>query len=185
MIDEVYEDLDTNFEKAFSALRRELARVRSGRANVNILDNIRVQYYGQPTLLNQVASLQVPEARLITIKPWEQNLLKDIERAIQLSDLGLNPSNDGTIIRLAIPQLTEERRKALVRQVQRSGEDAKVSVRNNRRDANAMLKELEKDSGITEDDLERALKEVQRLTDAATEKVDEVIQAKETELMEV
>jgi len=185
VVDEVYEELEVIFEKAFTALRRELARVRSGRANVNLLDNIRVQYYGQPTPLSQIASLQVPEARMITIKPWEQNLLKDIERALQQSDLGLNPSNDGTIIRLVIPQLTEERRKALVRQVERNGEDAKVSVRNSRRDANAMLKSLEKDSDITEDDLERALKEVQKRTDAATAKVDAVIADKESELLEV
>ncbi len=185
MVDEVYEELETSFEKAFTALRRELARIRSGRANVNLLDNIRVQYYGQPTLLSQVASLQVPEPRLITIKPWEANLLKDIERAINQSDLGLNPSNDGTIIRLSIPPLTEERRKVLVRQVQRNGEDAKISLRNSRRDANAMLKDLEKDSDITEDDLGRALKEVQKRTDDATGRVDTVISAKETELLEV
>lgn len=185
MLEEVYEELESSFEGAFSALRRELARIRSGRANVNLLDNIRVQYYGQPTLLSQVASLQVPEARLITIKPWEGNLLKDIERAINQSDLGLNPSNDGTIIRLSIPPLTEERRKLLVRQVHRNGEDAKISLRNSRRDANAMLKDLEKESEITEDQLGRGLKEVQKRTDDASTRVDAVIAAKEAELLEV
>ena len=185
MVDEVYEELEANFEKAFNALRRELARVRSGRANVNLLDNIRVQYYGQPTPLNQVASVQVPEARMITIKPWEGNLLKDIERALQQSDLGLNPSNDGTIIRLTIPQLTEDRRKQLVKLVQKHGEDAKISCRNSRRDGNAMLKELEKDSDITEDDLARSLKEVQKRTDDAVAKVESIVGQKESELLEV
>ncbi len=185
VIDEVYEELAQSFEKAYSALRRELARVRSGRANINLLDNIRVQYYGQPTPLSQVAALQVPEARLITIKPWEKNLLGDIERALQQSTLGLNPSNDGNIIRLSIPPLTEERRKDLVKQVRHQGEEAKIAVRNARRDANGNLRDFQKDSEITEDDLERALKEVQVRTDAATAKVDAIIAEKEEELMEV
>ncbi len=185
MIDEVNEELDANFDKAYKALERELARVRSGRANVNILDNIRVQYYGQPTPLSQVAALQVPEARMITIKPWEASLLKDIERALQQSDLGLNPSNDGVIIRLTIPQLTEDRRKQLVRDVHRHGENAKIAVRNARRDGNGVLKASQKDGDITEDDLARALKVVQERTDAATAKVDSMIGAKEAELLEV
>ncbi len=185
LVDEVYKELEAGFEKAFGALSRELARVRSGRANVNLLDNIRISYYGQPTPLNQVASVQVPEARLITIKPWEANLLKDIERALQQSDLGLNPSNDGTIIRLVIPQLTEDRRKQLVRKVGQHGEEAKISCRAARRDANAMLKDLEKDSDITEDDLTRGLKEVQKRTDDATVRVEKIISGKEAELLEL
>lgn len=185
MVEDIYTDLEERFEKAFEALRRELARVRTGRANVNILDGIRVSYYGQPTPLNQVANLQVPEPRMISIKPWEPNLLKEIERAIQLSDLGLNPTNDGQQIRLSIPPLTEERRKSLVKTVHKHGEDAKISIRNARRDANSMLKDLEKDSDITEDDLSRSLKEVQERTDAATAKVDVVIETKEKDLLEV
>lgn len=184
-MDEIYELLGMEFENAYDRLRRELSRVRSGRANPNLLDNIRVSYYGQPTPLNQVAAIQVPEARLMTIKPWEANLLKDIERAIQASDLGLNPSNDGTLIRLAIPALTEESRKKLVKQVQQSGENAKIGVRNARRDANASLKTAEKDSDITEDDLARGLKKVQTLTDEAVAKIEAIIKAKEADLLEV
>ena len=184
-MDEIYEVLGMEFEGAYDHLRRELSRVRSGRANATLLDNVRVPYYGQPTPLNQVAAIQVPEARLITIKPWEANLLKDIERAIQASDLGLNPSNDGTLIRLSIPSLTEESRKKLVKQVQQSGENAKISIRNGRRDANASLKDAEKANDLTEDDLTRALKHVQTLTDAAIEKVDAIVSVKEKDLLEV
>lgn len=184
-MNEIYEMLGLEFDGVTERLRRELSRVRSGRANANLLDNIRVSYYGQPTPLNQVAAIQVPEARLITIKPWEANVLKDIERAIQASDLGLNPSNDGTLIRLSIPSLTEESRKKLVKQVHQSGENAKISARAGRRDANAALKEAEKGNVITEDDLSRALKEVQTLTDAAIVKIDATIEAKEKDLLEV
>lgn len=185
MEEEIFEDLKGSFEKTFAALRRELARVRSGRANVNLLDNIRVPYYGQPTALSQVASMQVPEPRMITIKPWEKTLLGEIERAIQQSSLGLNPANDGTVIRLHIPPLTEDRRKALVKQVGQFGENAKIAARNNRRDANAMLKALQKDGDLTEDDLQKSLKEVQTFTDDATNQIDEIINKKESELMEV
>lgn len=185
MDDDIYDDLNTNFDKAFASLRRELARVRTGRANVNILDGVKVPYYGQPTPLNQVANLQTPEPRLITIKPWEKTMLKEIERALQTANLGLNPSNDGTIIRLAIPQLTEERRKKLAKDVGQRGEDAKVSIRNARRDANSLLEELEKDGDLTEDDLHRGKKKVQDLTDAAIGKVNAIIKKKEEELMEV
>jgi ribosome recycling factor len=185
MEDEIYEDLEANFDKAFSALRREIARVRSGRANVNLLDNIKVPYYGQPTPLAQVAALQVPEPRMITIKPWEKTMVKEIERAIQQSDLGLNPMNDGILIRLVIPALTEERRKKLARQVQQNGENAKISARNSRRDANAMLKAIQKDSEITEDDLARALNSVQDRTDSAIKKIDDIVSKKEAELLEI
>lgn len=185
MEDEIYEDLKATFEKTFSALKRDLARVRSGRANVNLLDNIRVSYYGQPTPLSQVASLQVPEPRTITIKPWEKNLLGDVERAIQQSNLGLNPANDGTVIRLSIPPLTEDRRKELVRTVQKFGETAKISARNSRRDANAMLKALQKDGDLTEDELKKSLDKVQGMTDEATGTIDGIIGRKQEELMEV
>ena len=184
-MDEIYEDLNDSFEKTFGALKRDLARVRTGRANPTLLDNIRVPYYGQPTPLNQVAAIQVPEARMITIKPWEATLLKDIERAIQASDLGLNPNNDGTLIRIAIPALTEQRRKELVKKIHSIGEDAKISARGHRRDARKMLEELEKASEITEDDLKRGYKQVDELTTQATAKVDSIIAAKESELMEV
>lgn len=184
-MDEVYEELELDFEGAFEALRRELARVRSGRAKPNLLDNVRVSYYGQPTPLNQVAAIQVPEARMLTIKPWESNLLGDIERAIQAANLGLNPSNDGTLIRVSIPPLTEESRKKLVRDVHQHGENAKIGVRSARRNANEALKKAEKASDITEDDLARALKKVQDMTDKATAKIDSIVKTKEDDLMEV
>ena len=130
MEDEIFEDLKGNFENAYAALRRELARVRGGRANVNLLDNIRISYYGQPTPLNQVASVQVPEPRVISIKPWEKALLGEIEKALHQANLGITPANDGTVIRLSIPPLTEERRRDLVRNVQQLGENARVSIRN-------------------------------------------------------
>ena len=185
MEEELYEDLKANFEKTFGALRRELSRVRSGRANVNLLDNVKVPYYGEPTAISQVASLQVPEPRMITIKPWEKTMLKEIERALQQSNLGITPSNDGTVIRLSVPPLTEERRRDLARQVQKYGENGKVSVRNSRRDANAMLKALQKDGDLTEDDLKRALENVQTLTDEAVKQLDQIVVSKEEELMEV
>ncbi len=185
MEEELYEDLKANFEKTFGALRRELSRVRSGRANVNLLDNVKVPYYGEPTAISQVASLQVPEPRMITIKPWEKTMLKEIERALQQSNLGITPSNDGTVIRLSVPPLTEERRRDLAKQVQKYGENGKVSVRNSRRDANAMLKALQKDGDLTEDDLKRALDRVQSLTDDAVKQLDEIVGSKEEEIMEV
>lgn len=185
MEDEIYEDLKGSFEKTFGALRRELSRVRSGRANVNLLDNVKVPYYGEPTALSQVASLQVPEPRMITIKPWEKPMLKEIERAIQQSNLGITPSNDGTLIRLSVPPLTEDRRRELAKQVVKLGENGKVSARNARRDANAMLKALQKDGDLTEDDLKRALDQVQTLTDEAVKQLDQIVKTKEEELMEV
>lgn len=185
MEDEIYSELNEKFEDAYRALRRELARVRSGRANVNILDSVRVSYYGQPTPLNQVANLQVPEPRMITIKPWEKSMLSEIEKAIQQANLGFNPSNDGTLLRLAIPPLTEDRRKQLVRQVKEHGENARVSARNARRDANALFDGLEKDGDLSEDGMHRAKKEVQSLTDEAIKKIDAIIAKKEEELMDI
>lgn len=185
MEDEIYDELNQAFDNAYAALRRELARVRTGRANVNVLDSVKVPYYGVPTPLNQVANLQTPDPRQITIKPWEKNMLKEIERAIQTANLGLNPNNDGTLIRIDIPPLTEESRKKKVKQVGESGESAKVSVRNARRDANSLLDQLESDSEITEDQLHRGKKKVQDLTDAAITKIDNIIDRKSKELMEV
>ena len=185
MEQDIYDDLTANFEKTYGALRRDLARIRSGRASANLLDNIRVDYYGQPTAIAQVAAIQVPEPRMITVKPWEKTMLRDIERAIQQSDLGINPANDGTLIRLSVPPLTEERRKKLVKQVHQLGENAKVSARNSRRDANAMIKALQKDGDISEDGRDRSLKKVQQLTDEATAHIDDILGRKESELLEV
>ena len=184
-MEEIFEDLKSNFEQIYQALRRDLSRVRTGRANVNIVDGVRIDYYGSPTPISQVASIQIPEPRMITIKPWESPLLKDIERAIINANLGLAPSNDGTIIRLQIPPLTEERRKDLVKQVLQIGEQAKISARNHRRDANQLLKSYQKDGEITEDDMQRGLKEVQGHTDACVKKIDEIVGKKQDELTEV
>jgi len=185
MDDEIYEDLTANFENAFAALRRELARVSTGRANVNVLDSVKVPYYGVPTPLNQVANLQTPDPRQISIKPWEKNMLKEIERAILTANLGFNPQNDGTLLRINIPALTEESRKKKVKQVAEHGENAKISLRNARRDANTLLDQLEKDSDITEDDLHRGKAKVQELTDESVARVDAIIKKKSAELMEI
>jgi ribosome recycling factor len=185
MQQEINELLKSNFEQTYSALKRDLTRVRTGRANANLLDGVRVDYYGSPTPVSQVAAIQIPEARLVTIKPWEANLLGDIERAIINANLGLSPSNDGTVIRLNIPPLTEERRKELARQVQQLGETAKVSARNHRRDANADLKTLQKDGDLSEDELAKALKDVQGLTDSAIKMIDEILATKQAELEEI
>jgi ribosome recycling factor len=185
MIDEVLEEFSTKIDATVEALQRELARLRTGRANLAMLDGIRVDYYGQLTPLSGVATLAVPDARLITIKPWDKSQIAAIERAIQESDLGINPQNDGEIIRLPIPPLTEERRKEMVRHVKGKGEEHKITVRNARRDAKEMLEELQKASEISEDDLKRALDKVQKLTDAATARIDEIIKKKDEELLTV
>ena len=184
-MDEVIDDLKSSFEQIYQALSKELTRVRTGRATPAILDGVKIDYYNVPTPLSQVASIQVPEARMLTIKPWEMNLLKDIERAIINASLGLSPQNDGTIIRLQIPPLTEERRKDLAKQVQQIGENSKVSARNHRRDANSLLKEYQKEGEISEDELARALKLVQGETDQACTRIDQMIQKKQDELSEV
>lgn len=185
MIKDILNQGQTAMEKSIKALRRDMARVRTGRASTSLLDDIMIDYYGTPTSLSQVASLSVPEPRLITIQPWEKNLIADIERAIYKSDLGLNPSSDGQIIRLPIPALTEERRKEMAKQVRKMGEDARISIRSARREANETLKLLEKDKDITADDLKQGEKEVQQLTDDFVSKVDTVVKDKEQELMEV
>jgi ribosome recycling factor len=185
MIDEVKSEASAGMEKSIEALKRDLGKVRTGRASLSLLDDIRVDYYGTPTLLNQVGTLAVPEPRLITIQPWEKNLIPEIEKAILKADLGLNPSSDGQLIRLVFPPLTEERRKDMVKQVKRMGEDAKIGVRNARRDANDTLKKMQKDKDISEDDLKRGEKEVQELTDQYVSKVDHIIEGKEKELMEI
>lgn len=172
-------------DKAIEALRRDLSRVRTGRASVSILDDVRIDYYGTPTPLNQVGSMTVPEPRLIIIQPWEKKLIPEIERAIQKADLGINPTNDGIVIRLAFPALTEERRKEMVKQVRKMGEEGKIAVRNARRDANESLKKLLKDKAVSEDDEKRGEKEIQELTDDYVAKIDKVIADKEKELLEI
>ena len=183
-MEELLSDLKTGYEQAVLALRRESAKIRTGRANPNILDGLRVDYYGSPTPISQIAAIKVADARMITIQPWEKNMIAPIEKAIMSSDLGLNPSNDGTLIRLPIPALTGERRKEFTKQAKELGEKTKIAVRNQRRDLNDMLKSMQKDGDITEDDLKRGLAKVQEYTDDVTKKIDEVVAEKEKEIME-
>jgi ribosome recycling factor len=185
MIDDVMDELKGKSEKAVEAFERELSRVRTGRANLAVLDPVRVIYYGSKVPLNQVATVSIPEARMIVIKPWEKNVIPDIEKAINVAEIGLTPQNDGEVIRLPVPALTEERRKELVRMVRRMGEDAKVRVRNHRREANDFLKELEKSSDISEDDKKRGQERVQKATDATIANLSSLLENKEKEIMEV
>jgi ribosome recycling factor len=185
MYAEVIEKTRIAMVKAIEAQKKDLARVRTGRASTALLDEIRIDYYGTPTPLSQVGSLAVPEARLITIQPWERNLIGVIEKAILKSDLGLNPTSDGQLIRLAIPPLTEERRKEMVKLVRRMCEDTKIAIRNIRRDANESLKKLQKDKDISEDDQKRGEKDIQDLTDEFVKKADEIVGLKEKEIMEI
>ncbi len=185
MVDEIFEDLKERMAKSVEALKREYSRLRTGRASVSLLDGIRVSYYDTPTPLNQMASLAVPEPRLIVVQPWDKTALGDIEKAILKSELGLTPMNDGKVIRIAIPSLTEERRKELVKVVRKMAEENKVAIRNIRRDANEMLKDLKKEKEITEDDLYRSQEEVQKITDQFISQVDEVCTAKEKEILEI
>ncbi|MFB6497410.1 ribosome recycling factor [Bacillus haynesii] len=172
-------------EKAIGAYQRELATVRAGRANPSLLDKVTVEYYGAQTPLNQIASITAPEARMLVITPYDKTALGDIEKAIQKADLGVTPSNDGNIIRITIPPLTEERRKELAKLVKKYSEDAKVAVRNIRRDANDDLKKLEKNGEMTEDELRSSTEDVQKLTDEYVSKIDEITKDKEKEIMEV
>jgi ribosome recycling factor len=185
MHEDVVKDLKGRIEKTLEDLRKELSKIRTGRANLAMLDGVRVDYYGTPTPLNGVASLSVPEPRMILIKPWEKSVIKEIERSIKEANLGLNPMNDGDVVRLPIPPLTEERRKEIAKQVRSKGEDHKVAIRNERRDANEMLKDLLKEKSITEDDQKRTTEKVQKETDAGIAKVDEIVSKKEKEVMEV
>ena len=180
-----FKEYGRRMEKALSHLAEEFDAVRAGRANPKVLDRITVEYYGSETPLNGVATISSPDARTLVIQPWDGSLLKKIEKAIQVSDLGINPQNDGRIIRLVFPMLTEERRKELVKQVKKYGEDAKVAVRNIRRDAMDYIKKLKKDSEITEDDQKKAEKDLQDITDKYIKKVDDACGVKEKELMEL
>ena len=185
MIDETLSDAEQRMGKAVEALRRELATVRTGRASPALVEHLRVDYYDTPTPLKQLATITVPEARLITIQPWDKGSLGAIEKAIQKSDLGLNPSNDGTIIRLVIPQLTEERRRDLVRMVHKKVEDGRVAIRNIRRDGHEMLRDLQREKEISEDQEHNAQEQLQKVTDRFVGQADTVGQEKETEMLEV
>ena len=180
----VQKDAETRMQGALDALGREFAGVRTGRANAALLEHVRVDYYDTPTPLNQVASVSVPDARTLTIQPWDQSVLTKIERAIQKSDLGLTPVNDGKVIRLAIPPLNEERRKQLAKSVGKLAEEARVAIRNVRREAKEKVKTLLKDKKISEDDERRSETELQKLTDRCTQKVDELLKKKEQEILE-
>src|SRR5690348_16650469 len=184
-VKEVEASLKTRMEKALGDLQHEMAHIRTGRATLGILDHIRVDYYGTPTPINQVANLHVPEPSLITIQPWDVSQIGPIEKAIRTSDLGLNPANDGKMIRLPIPPLTEERRKDLVKKLHGVAEHHRVSVRNIRRDGNESVKKLLKDKKITEDDEKRAHEEIQKMTDGYMQKLDQAARVKEKEILEI
>jgi ribosome recycling factor len=184
MIEETYQETRDRMSKTITVLEGELKRVRTGRASLSLLDGIRVDYYGTPTPLNQMASLSVPESRLIAIQPWDVTVIKDIEKAILKSDLGLTPSNDGKVIRISIPALTEERRRELVKIVNKICEEHKVAVRNIRRDANDLLKGFKKDGDISEDDAFKAQDQVQKITDEYIKRIDGIYREKEKEILE-
>jgi len=185
MIEETLADAEQRMGKAIEALRRELATIRTGRAQPALVEHLRVDYYGTPTPLNQLASIAAPEARLLTIQPWDKGSMGAIERAIQTSDLGLNPTNDGNVIRLVIPQLTEERRKELVKVVHRKVEEGRVAVRNVRRDCLEELRRLQRDKEVSEDEERRAQDQLQKLTNRFVAEADQVGREKEQELLEV
>lgn len=185
MIDDITADLDERFEKAFGNLKNQFTRIRTGRASVALLDGVTVEYYGVPTPVSQVATVKAPEARLITVVPWEKSLVGAIEKAIHKADLGVSPSNDGNMIRLPIPPLSGERRTELAKSAKKIAEDARIAVRAARRDANDMLKSLQKDGDITEDDLRKHLQTVQDSTDKAVGTVDGMLAEKEGEILDV
>lgn len=184
-VKEIFLAHEDKMKKTIDALRREFASIRTGRATPALLDKITVDYYGTPSPINQVANISVPEPRMIMIQPWERNMIGDIERAIMKSDLGLNPVNDGTMIRLSIPQLTKERRQEIVKVVHKKTEEGRVGIRNIRRDAIDALKKLEKTKEISEDELKKAQDDMQKLTDKYIKEADKVMAAKEKEVMEV
>ncbi|MFV1952068.1 MAG: ribosome recycling factor [Nitrospinota bacterium] len=185
MIQKAYDDLERKMANSINTFKKELSTIRTGRASLALLDGISVEYYGNPTPLNQIATLSVPESRLITIQPWDNSIISNIEKAILASDLGLTPSNDGKIIRIPIPPLTEERRKQLVKIVKKSAEDCRVTIRNIRRDANDTLRSLEKEKKISEDDLHRAQEKVQKSTDNFIKGIEEIVTKKEKDVLEV
>jgi ribosome recycling factor len=182
---DVENNAKTRMDKALTDLQHEMANIRTGRASVSIFDNIKVDYYGTPTPLNQLSNLHVPEPTLITIQPWDVSQIASIEKAIRNSDLGLNPANDGKIIRVPIPALTEERRKEIVKRLHHIAEDHRVALRNIRRDANEQVKKLLKDKAISEDEERRALDDVQKMTDGHIGKIDQMAKTKEKEILEI
>ncbi|MGW8324305.1 MAG: ribosome recycling factor [Desulfobacterales bacterium] len=184
MIESMYQETRESMQKSIDALENDLKKIRTGRASLSILDDIRVDYYGTLTPLNQMASLSTPESRLIMIQPWDVSVIKDVEKAILKSDLGLMPSNDGKVIRISIPPLTEERRKQLVKVIYKKSEEHKISVRNIRRDTNDLLKSLKKDGDISEDDAFKAQDQVQKITDEHIKLIDDVCKNKEKEILE-
>ena len=184
-MDERIQKYEEKMKKTLASLESELVTIRAGRANPHILDKLAVDYYGAPTPLQQVANITVPEARMIQIQPWESSMIKAIEKAILCSDLGLNPNNDGKMIRLVFPELTEERRKELAKDVKKKGEGAKVAVRNIRRDANDTFKKMEKANEISEDDLSDAEEKIQKMTDKMIDKIDKAVETKTKEIMTV
>jgi ribosome recycling factor len=185
MIKDIEKQAEGKMNKALEVLKAELDTLRAGRANPKLLDKVTVDYYGTPTPISQMATISVPEARLITIQPWDVKSIPLIEKAIMASDIGITPSNDGRLIRLAIPQLTEERRKELVKQAKKEGENSKVAVRNVRRAAIDELKSAQKNSDITEDDCKTGENNMQKLTDNMIKKIDEIVKAKEADIMEI
>lgn len=185
MIEEIFDEAKEKMGKSIGALKSDLKKVRTGRASLNVFDDIRVDYYGTPTPLNQMATLAIPESRLITIQPWDVSVIKNIEKTILKSNLGLTPTSDGKIIRIAIPALTEERRKDIVKQVNKICEEYRVAVRNVRREANDMLKELKKEGEASEDDIFKAQDRIQKLTDEHIKKIDEIYREKEKEVLEL
>ncbi len=185
MIENLKSEVKQSMEKSIDSLANELKKVRTGRAHVSMLDSIRVDYYGNPSPINQVASVSCPDAKSFVIAPWEASVLRDIEQAIVKSDIGMTPQNDGKVIRLKLPELTEERRKQMVKQIKKTVEDARVSVRMARRDANDELKRAQKDKEISEDEQKRAQDEIQKLTDDYIKKIDKIGDDKEKELMTI
>ena len=185
MINDIISSSEERLNKSIDALKREFGSLRAGRATPSLLDKVMVDYYGTPTPVNQVAKVSVPEARMIMIQPWEKTMLHEIEKAIMKSELGLSPNSDGTAIRLSIPQLTQERRKELVKTVSKKAEEAKVAIRNIRRDANEHIKKLEKDKEITEDESKKGQEKFQKIVDSFIKTVDTLKEAKEKEIMEV
>jgi len=185
MLEDVLKDLRASIEKAMEALRRDLARVRTGRAHPSMLDAVRVDYYGTPTPLSQMANISVPEPRLLTVKPWEKSQVKAVDKAIRETDLGLNPQVDGDILRIPIPALTEERRKDLVKSVRKTSEECKVAIRKHRREANEMIDELDKGGDVSQDEADRGKKKVEDVVAEGIKAVDTVIATKEKDLLEV
>lgn len=185
MVKDIINDAEERMKKTIEHLKQDLASLRAGRANPAMLDKVMVNYYGTPTPINQLANITVPEARLLVVQPWDKSSIPEIEKAIMKSDLGVNPTNDGNVIRIAIPQLTEERRKDLVKVAKKRTEDAKVAVRNIRREANDMIKASEKDKTISEDEAKKAVDDIQKITDKYVKDIDLIFQAKEKDIMEV